>query len=238
MPPKRLPIEELKQIWDYDPDTGVFTWKIRPVRNSRVQIGDVAGRVTNTGSGEHRYIGYKKHSYNASQLAWAFSYDVWPTRRLCFKDENSLNVAINNLQLSIGVGEHRFPTKTPEGRAAYSKAHRKMNKDYYRNSDLKRSFGITLEQYNEILSEQNGVCSICSQPERSMRRGSLKLLAVDHCHSTGKIRELLCSKCNPMLGYAGDSPELLEKAAAYLRKHQRLAEAPLPNNVVKLKEAR
>jgi len=232
---KKLSIDELKQVWDYNPETGTFTWKIRPVRNSRIKVGDEAGRITNTGSGEHRYIGYKRLSYNASQLAWAFHYNEWPVRRLTFIDGNSLNTRINNLRISRGVHEGKHDHTTPEGRSAYQKAHREQNRDYYRNADLKKTFGITLDDYTEMHNAQNGVCAICSQPERSERGGKVKLMAVDHCHSTGKIRELLCSKCNPMLGYAGDMPELLEKAAAYLRKHKQLSEAPLPDNVVKLK---
>ena len=186
----------------------------------------------------HRYLGYKRVVYTAAQLAWAFTHNKWPSNRMMFLDGDGLNTRIENLRMSRGVHEGKHDHTTPEGRAAYLKAHRSQNRDHYRDSDLRKSFGITLDHYNGMLAEQNGVCSICDQPERSMRGENVKLLAVDHCHSTGKIRELLCSKCNPMLGYAGDSPELLEKAAAYLRKHQRIAEAPLPDNVIKLKEAR
>jgi hypothetical protein len=240
MSEKKLSIEELKQVWDYNPITGVFVWKIRPVRNSRVRIGDEAGIAKPKGdSGEmHRYIGYKKVSYTAARLAWAFTYGKWPSNRMMFLDGDGLNTKIENLQVSRGVHEGKHDHTTPEGRAAYLKAHRTQNKDHYRDKDLRKTFGITLDQYNEMLAKQGGVCAICEQPERSMRGENVKLLAVDHCHTTGKIRELLCSRCNPMLGYAGDSVDILAKSIRYIEKHQDLAEAPLPNNVVKLKEAR
>ncbi|HMD54364.1 MAG TPA: endonuclease domain-containing protein, partial [Phycisphaerae bacterium] len=197
-------------------------------------------KVTSSGGEMHRYLGYKKVAYTASRLAWAFTHGKWPSNRMTFLDGDSLNTQIENLGISRGVHEGKHDHTTPEGRSAYLKAHRAQNKDHYRDKDLRKNFGITIDQYNEMLANQGGVCAICSQPERSMRGENVKLLAVDHCHSTGEIRQLLCSRCNPMLGYAGDSSDMLRKGADYIDKHQhqRLAEAPLPNNVVKLKEAR
>jgi hypothetical protein len=240
MSEKKLSIEELKQVWDYNPHTGVFTWKIRPVRNSRVRVGDEAGIAKSTSeSGEmHRYIGYKKVVYTAARLAWAFTYGKWPSNRMTFLDGDGLNTRIENLRVSRGVHEGKHDHTTPEGRAAYLKAHRAQNKDHYRNADLKKTFGITLAQYTEMHDAQNGVCAICEQPERAMRGSEVKKLAVDHCHSTGKIRGLLCVSCNVMIGLSADKPPLLRKAADYVEDHQRLAEAPLPDNVIKLKEAR
>ncbi len=70
------------------------------------------------------------------------------------------------------------------------------------------------------MSDRQGrVCAICSRPEKQLRRGVLKRLAVDHCHTTGKIRGLLCAACNVTLGKFGDDPVLLDVAAAYLRHH-------------------
>ena len=66
-----------------------------------------------------------------------------------------------------------------------------------------KRFGITLEIYNEMLVDQNNVCAICKQPETAYdsRLKLVKKLAVDHCHSTGKIRGLLCISCNTKLGW-------------------------------------
>lgn len=79
---------------------------------------------------------------------------------------------------------------------------------------------LTRGQYDQMRSAQNDTCAICKQPEAVLRpSGSVKNLAVDHCHDTGKIRELLCSNCNMMLGLLGDDPERMERAAEYLREH-------------------
>ena len=90
-----------------------------------------------------------------------------------------------------------------------------------RKSHLKRYYGITVEQYDEMLKSQNGVCAICGNVELSNRGNTLNALslAVDHCHETGKIRGLLCMDCNQTLGKFNDDPARFEKAAEYLVKN-------------------
>ena len=74
-----------------------------------------------------------------------------------------------------------------------------------------RQYGISPEEYDRRLALQNGVCAICKKkPKR-------RLLFVDHCHRTGKVRGLLCMKCNSALGLYEDDPTLAEAATAYLR---------------------
>lgn len=94
----------------------------------------------------------------------------------------------------------------------------KNNSVVTKNGDLIRTFGITLAQYDELLTKQYGLCAICDKPETILdkRSGKLKSLAVDHDHITGKIRGLLCSQCNRSLGGFQDSPEILRSAIEYL----------------------
>jgi len=84
---------------------------------------------------------------------------------------------------------------------------------------LKHEYGITLLEYEALLAKQNGVCAICQQPEKTLDRKQNKLrrLAVDHCHTTDKIRGLLCFECNTGIGKFGDNPQLIERAAEYVR---------------------
>lgn len=77
--------------------------------------------------------------------------------------------------------------------------------------------GITVDQYNEILEKQNGVCAICESPETTLKKNGFRPnLAIDHCHETGKIRALLCNKCNTMIGLASDNFLILEAAQKYV----------------------
>jgi hypothetical protein len=83
--------------------------------------------------------------------------------------------------------------------------------------EIKRRYGITLEQYWEIHEAQGGGCAICGCEHSQNKRSTDYLpLFIDHCHDTGQVRGLLCSKCNQALGLMNDSPDLLEQAAQYL----------------------
>ena len=88
-------------------------------------------------------------------------------------------------------------------------------KEYGRRSLLKTRYGITTDEYDNIVSLQNGVCAICKE-NTAGGRGRNSRLAVDHDHVTGKIRGLLCSMCNQGIGMFKDNPELLQKAFDYL----------------------
>jgi len=93
--------------------------------------------------------------------------------------------------------------------------HRVAYNESNRAYKLKYSYGISEEDYDAMLSYQNGVCAICDGVNPSGRR-----LAVDHCHTTGKVRGLLCSKCNTLLGHAGDDVDILTKSISYLAVHK------------------
>ena len=86
-----------------------------------------------------------------------------------------------------------------------------------RELNYKRKFGLTLNDYNQMLKSQNNRCAICNSKETGS--SSHKYLLVDHCHTTEKIRGLLCNYCNVAIGYMKDDIELLKKAIIYLGKH-------------------
>jgi hypothetical protein len=77
-----------------------------------------------------------------------------------------------------------------------------------------RKYGLTNKEFAEMLKAQDNACAICGR----VPKGREKALAVDHDHDTGKVRSLLCGRCNMGLGYFQDDSALLKKAQAYLRK--------------------
>jgi hypothetical protein len=87
----------------------------------------------------------------------------------------------------------------------------------FRNG-LKKTHGLTLEQYEQMLDAQQGVCAICGRPDhrQATSNGTLRRLCVDHKHGTALVRGLLCTDCNHALGLLDDSPDLLWRAIAYL----------------------
>lgn len=80
----------------------------------------------------------------------------------------------------------------------------------YRDREFRRKYGITLDDYEILVEQQNAECQICTD--------SSKQLVVDHDHNTGKVRGLLCAKCNAGLGMFQDDSKLLIQAAKYLEK--------------------
>ncbi len=82
-----------------------------------------------------------------------------------------------------------------------------------RESTLQKLYGIGLEQYEQMYEKQDGCCAICNQHADSFKHR----LSVDHCHTTGAIRGLLCHNCNTAIGKLNDNIELFSRAISYLR---------------------
>jgi hypothetical protein len=78
-----------------------------------------------------------------------------------------------------------------------------------------RKYGITPDEYMQLLSHQNDTCAICGRGSNGKRK-----LFVDHCHNTGTVRGLLCTKCNTVIGMANDSLEIIRRAVKYLEKYE------------------
>jgi hypothetical protein len=97
-------------------------------------------------------------------------------------------------------------------------AKKKRKKHYNHVYRLRQRYGLTVDDYNKMLKAQGGVCAICSGPPAPFGPHKLMRLAVDHCHTTGRIRGLLCPRCNQALGLMRDNPVFLLKATEYLRK--------------------
>lgn len=113
----------------------------------------------------------------------------------------------------------KFDHRTQEGRRDYIRHARAKNFSHYRAVSLRKSFGIELHEYKEMLDSQGGVCAICGNSETVTRDGVVINLAVDHCHTTGAVRGLLCRGCNHGIGNFRDDAERLRKAVAYVERH-------------------
>lgn len=99
---------------------------------------------------------------------------------------------------------------------------RSVPKNTQRDRNLKSTYGINLDQYELMLKNQDNKCAICRQPETHMniKSNKVSMLSVDHDHATGKVRALLCNKCNRGIGCFEDNPEFCISAAQYLTKHK------------------
>ena len=101
-------------------------------------------------------------------------------------------------------------------KSAYDRKYHSDNREArlltMRNNALLKRFGLTAQDYDEMLAAQGGTCAIC--PATAGYGG--KRLAVDHDHATGRVRAILCDRCNQILGMAKDDPELLARCAEYI----------------------
>lgn len=118
--------------------------------------------------------------------------------------------------------EKQLKFKDYQDRNAYMREYRKRTQNAHKHYEVKRRYGITLEQYNEMKEAQNNVCLLCGNPETDVdkRTNKVRDLAVDHCHTTHKVRGLLCRGCNQGLGNFKDNTEVLQKAINYLTAHE------------------
>ena len=101
---------------------------------------------------------------------------------------------------------------------------RERNPDADADKTLRRKYGITLAQYDELFEAQGGVCALCKKGETTKRRKKgegRERLAVDHCHDTGRVRGLLCFKCNTAIGSLGDTEEDAQRVVDYLSASKR-----------------
>ena len=88
-------------------------------------------------------------------------------------------------------------------------------------SKLKKLYGISVDDYYKMLENQGGGCAICGTrvpSQRARKFTKTEMFFVDHCHATGRVRGLLCSRCNRGIGYFDDNPGRLEMAASYLKE--------------------
>ena len=93
--------------------------------------------------------------------------------------------------------------------SAFRDKDRASKREWERRKRYREVYRISVADYDAMRQRQNGVCAICKR--------SGQALCVDHCHACGKVRGLLCGKCNSVLGFCDDSPAHLLMAAAYLR---------------------
>lgn len=212
-----LKFEEVDRLVAYDPENGSLTWKIDVARN--VKAGSPAGSLkrirTDKKTGKevkYHYITILRYSIPTARVAWLLANKEWPTTNIVFVDGDPTNLRLSNFKLAV------FPSimRKEGGSKRWL-----MSKEAQRHYGLKRYYGLTSEQYGQMLADQAGVCSICGEPEvRVTSKGELTTLHVDHDHETNAVRSLLCYRCNSGLGSFRDKPELLRKAAEYLEGHR------------------
>jgi len=134
-------------------------------------------------------------------------------RELPVSDFDKRRISPDGLGYRCSECRTAYRLKSREKRKVYARKYDAEHRTENTNRHLKRTFGITLADYDEMLEAQGGCCAICgTTPWENKQR-----LGVDHDHETGRIRGLLCKSCNRAIGFLQDSPELCRLAMLYLR---------------------
>jgi hypothetical protein len=112
-----------------------------------------------------------------------------------------------------------------EQRKITDKLHYERTRQHHidlRKIHVLKKFGLTVENYKNLIKQQENKCAICGNEETALnqRKTHVKPLAIDHDHVTGKVRALLCGKCNAGIGMFRESEELLQSAINYIRRHK------------------
>lgn len=116
--------------------------------------------------------------------------------------------------MSVAEYNARY-NRSDKGRANQAR-YRVRHPDAHRRWRLPKKYGITVEDYEQMLLEQGGACAICRRAETVVMRGKVKPLSVDHDHESGRVRGLLCHECNVGLGKFKDNVARLKAAVTYL----------------------
>lgn len=136
--------------------------------------------------------------------------------RVCYRREWYLKN-----QSAVKEQSRQYYSATREKRIEVARKWREENLDQHRRNarrfKLKNKYGITPEQYEQMVKDQNGVCFLCG------KKADGKRLSIDHCHKTNHVRKLLCQDCNLVLGFIERDLDWLRRALEYLNLNDAVA---------------
>ena len=141
-----------------------------------------------------------------------------------YRGNNKEKIAANkkeykkNNKEQISAYNKEYYETNKEQRNAYSKGWNRNNKEYLAAQHREKKYGISPEDYDTMLKEQDNKCKICLVSFTTLK---LQNIHVDHCHTTNQIRGLLCNLCNTGLGFFKDNTETLTNAIVYLEHTHR-----------------
>jgi Recombination endonuclease VII len=209
-PGRELTLERAREVLNYSPETGQFSW-IGEAAHCRRKVGRI---VLESKGGGHLSIKIDGWGYMAQRVAWLLVKGEFPVGQIEPLNKDRTDLRIENWAI------RRLPSQEKKRRrGVLYTAWRTANPDKVKANNLRLCFGMNYAEYRRMHDAQCGLCAICHNPETQIRAGKVQWLAVDHCHVTSVNRQLLCAACNKGLGHFLDDPSLLEKAAAYLRRH-------------------
>ena len=140
-------------------------------------------------------------------------HQTYPIKEGFYRDPRGADGHLSRCKRCIIAYQKEHASRDREKYLRQKRAEAKRNHRPRRNRLLVKLYGITLAQYEAMEEKQGGACAICLGPQVGRRS---KYLCVDHCHDTGKVRGLLCDKCNKGIGLLNHDQDTLIAAMRYL----------------------
>lgn len=211
-----LTFQEIDALFAYDPESGALTRKVRVGQRGRSGADATVIRVAKDGrkqEARYRWVYIQGRPFSAARIAWLLSFGEWPKTRVLFDNGDTLDLRLKNLK------EGAFKAIRVE--KSDGSVHYRRPREAGRTYELRYHYGLSATDYDRMLAMQGGVCKICGCEEiRRHKDGSPVALHVDHCHDTGRVRALLCHKCNVGIGSFDEDPVKLAKALDYIERHR------------------
>jgi len=181
------------------------SWRDRNIIKVRKQALDYVNRKR----AEDREGFLKKACENAKRWRQNHLEECRVKEREKSRRHRAKNIDAYNLQ------QREYRKNNPEKFKVYSEKYKPRMKKYSRIKTIEK-YGISLEDYNQMLLAQKGKCALCDKTFSGQ-------INIDHNHETGKVRSLLCTHCNTSLGYIEKciiiQPDILKKITEYLKTH-------------------
>jgi hypothetical protein len=174
---------------------------------------------------------YRCSTYEKEINSRPITYRCKCHNRKHFTEEHFIKITLKNGKLIMACKENyeKNGGKLNDGEASRKALKKKFegyigkdgfmskSKEYFRDNALKRVYGISLQEFNTLLKEQNYCCAICGKHQETVK----KSFHIDHCHITNEVRGILCNKCNMGLGLFQENNALLNNAINYLDKYKK-----------------
>lgn len=135
-----------------------------------------------------------------------------------YKDSGNIDGRKHHCRTCLKIKNKKNYSDNKEVLKARTATWKKKNPDKNRNSILKSKYGISLPDYQKLLNSQGGCCAICNATKQDIKKS--KHFYVDHNHTTGKVRGLLCYHCNIALGMLRDNITTALNLVEYLKKYE------------------
>jgi hypothetical protein len=210
-----IPKPGIEYFWDNispEPNSGCWLW---------------LGKLNKHG---YAYFGGGKRGRTISAYRWAYEFykgriPVHKAPQHLCRTPSCVNPDHINIEHWTGARARQLKWRKENRELANQQVReqrkRRNNPDEVYKHAVKRNYGLSLEEYYNLVHQQENRCAICGESETRWNRArKLRRLSVDHDHITGQVRGLLCHGCNMLIGFSYESMERLKWAIDYLRIHK------------------